>query len=86
VSRAEVWLPFFAFDTTGDCRKSDCPTNVSDSPTSHLIDRLTSACEILAELLHCVACTNCIEAVYFSGELCELKRVDGISESPGSVR
>jgi len=33
-----------------------------------------------------VACMNCIVAVYLNNELCVLKRVEVISESPGSAR
>ena len=53
---------------------------------TYLVDRLTLACEVLAELVRCVACMNCGVTVYINSELCVLKRVDSISESPGSVR
>jgi len=58
-SRAEVWV-LFAYDASRDCRKSDWPTNSSVCRTKHLINRLTLACEILAELLRCVARMNCL--------------------------
>jgi len=55
-SRAEVWV-LFALDTSRDCRKSDCLTDLSDCPTNlcvcrnkHLINRLTAACEMLPGL------------------------------------
>jgi len=89
--RAEVCV-FFAFDTSRDCRKSDCPTNLSDWPTNYLfavlniwlIDyvSLWSTCWATAlRGLHGLRC-----GFYINSELCVLKRVDSISESPGSVR
>ena len=54
--------------------------------TKRLNDELTLACGVFAELLRCVACVNCGVTAYINSKLCVLKRVESISESPGSVR
>jgi len=45
--------------------------NLTARPT-YMIDRLTLACEVVAELLGCVACMNCGVTLYTNSELCVL--------------